>query len=121
MKQKTRKANTIDFIEFPSKSAKSVAKAKAFYGSLFGWSFTDWGDDFVDTSSSGVSAGFNADRSHRPAAPLAVIYVDELEQTHAKVVAAKGRITKPIFSFPGGRRFHFTDPNGNELAVWSDR
>ena len=117
----TKKINTIDFIEFPAPSVQAVALAKRFYGEVFGWSFQDWGDDYIDTTSSGLGSGFNADRQHRPRQPLAVIYSQDLELTQAKIQAAGGTITKAIFSFPGGRRFHFTDLASNELAVWSDR
>ncbi|MFT3691545.1 MAG: hypothetical protein QM831_00280 [Kofleriaceae bacterium] len=117
----TKQPNQIDFIEFPATSPDTVASAKAFYGQAFGWSFKDWGDDYIDTQSSGVSSGFNADASHRPTKPLAVIYVHDLVAIRANVLAAGGTITKETFAFPGGKRFHFTDPCGNELAAWSDR
>lgn len=113
--------NHIDYIELPADSAAGIAKVKAFYGATFGWSYKDWGDDYVDTASSGVSSGFNADASHRPAKPLVVIYTDDLEAARGRVVGAGGTITRDIFAFPGGRRFHFTDPCGNELAAWSER
>lgn len=116
-----KRANQVDFIEFPAKSVAGVAKAKTFYAETFGWSFQDWGDDYADTSSSGVSSGFNADPEHRPAKPLVVIYAPDLDEARAKVVSAGGKITKDIFAFPGGKRFHFVDPCGNELAAWSDR
>jgi uncharacterized protein len=117
----TKHANHIDFIEFPAMSAESISSAKVFYSETFGWQFKDWGTDYADTASSGVGSGFNADLSNRPNQPLAVIYTPELEPTLSKVNAAGGIITKDIFSFPGGRRFHFIDPAGNELAVWSDK
>lgn len=116
-----KKPNQIDFIELPARSPRAVQKAKAFYEAVFGWSFKDWGDHYVDTSSSGVGSGFNADPEHRPAAPLVVVYSRELEAAREQVRASGGKLTKDIFSFPGGRRFHFKDPCGNELAVWSDR
>ncbi len=90
-------------------------------GDLFGWAFKDWGDDYADTTSSGAGSGFNADPEHRRTKPLVVIYAPDLDAAHDKVVAAGGKVTKEVFSFPGGKRFHFTDPCGNELAVWSDR
>jgi predicted enzyme related to lactoylglutathione lyase len=113
--------NHIDFIEFPAKTAAAISKAKAFYSKTFNWSFQDWGDDYADTYSSGVGSGLNADPEHRPSKPLVVIYTPDLQATAIKVVASGGHITKEIFSFPGGRRFHFTDPCGNELAAWSDQ
>jgi predicted enzyme related to lactoylglutathione lyase len=120
MKTDTARNNCIDYIEFPAKSDNELATAKQFYGSAFGWIYKDWGDDYADTRSSGVGTGINADRSHQPRQPLVVLYAESLEESHAKVVAANGKITKDIFAFPGGRRFHFVDPAGNELAVWSE-
>jgi predicted enzyme related to lactoylglutathione lyase len=112
--------NQIDFIEFPAGNPSAVAKAKAFYSATFGWSFQDLGDDYADTASSGLGCGFNADAEHRPEKPLVVIYASDLPAALAKVIASGAKITKDIFSFPGGRRFQFQDPCGNELAVWSD-
>ena len=120
MKKKTR-YTCIDFIEFPIKSIDNLAKTKSFYSSVFGWSYTDWGDDYSDTKDSGVGSGLNADPSHRSKHPLAVIYVNSIEKSKEAVVSAGGQITRDIFSFPGGRRFHFIDPAGSELAVWSDK
>ena len=91
---------------------------------MFGWSFTDFGPDYTAFSGAGIDGGF----FHSPLAAdtgngsvLVVFYSEALEQTRDKIEAAGGRVVKPIFSFPGGRRFHFADPNGNEYAVWSDR
>jgi len=116
----TKMPLTIDFLEFPACSTADILSAKRFYSAVFGWSFTDWGDDYINTSGSGIGSGFNADPAHRPAQPLAVIYVSDLAHARADVIAAGGTVTRDIFSFPGGRRFHFRDPLGNELAVWSD-
>lgn len=116
-----KSANQIDFVEFPAASTTAVAEAKSFYGEVFGWSFQEWGDDYIDTKDSGLGSGFNADRAHRPTHPLVVVYSDDLAAALARVVAAGGKVTKDTFAFPGGRRFHFRDPAGNELAVWSDR
>lgn len=112
--------NQIDFVELPAKTAAALERSKAFYTSVFGWSYKDWGDDYSDTKDSGVGSGINADPEHRPTQPLVVIYVTDLTAARAKVVAANGKITRDIFAFPGGRRFHFEDPAGSELAVWSD-
>jgi predicted enzyme related to lactoylglutathione lyase len=114
------RANCFDFIECPAKSIDALNRSKDFYRSVFGWSYKDWGDDYADTQSSGLSSGINADPSHRSSYPLVVIYTADLEDVREKVVESKGIITREIFSFPGGRRFHFADPAGNELAVWSD-
>src|SRR5437763_1960273 len=117
---KNRQANCIDFIEFPAENIESLNQAKNFYKNVFGWSYKDWGEDYSDTQSSGLSSGINADPSHRPSRPLAVIYADDIDGARAKITKFCGVVTREIFSFPGGRRFHFIDPAGNELAVWSD-
>ncbi|MDX2092672.1 MAG: hypothetical protein SFX73_32705 [Kofleriaceae bacterium] len=111
--------NHIDYVEFPAESPAAIAKVKAFYGAAFSWTYKDWGDSYVDTESSGISSGFAA-HSDRSPAPLVVIYSDDLVAARERIVKAGGTITKDIFAFPGGKRFHFTDPSGNELAVWSE-
>jgi predicted enzyme related to lactoylglutathione lyase len=116
-----KETNKIDFIEFPAQDIEEIASTKRFYSGVFGWSFKDWGDDYIDTTSSGLSSGFNADPQHRPTKPLVVVYSHDLEITRSKILAAGGKVTKEIFSFPGGRRFHFTGLAFNELAVWSDQ
>ncbi len=113
--------NHIDLVEFPASSADEVQKVTAFFVAVFDWQFKKWGDDYSDTHDSGVTAGVNGNESKEQTAPLAVIYSTDLEGTRDKIVAAGGKITYPINSFPGGRRFAFTDPVGNELAVWSDK
>lgn len=112
--------NHIDYIEFPAPDAAAHGASKAFYEQVFGWKYQDWGSDYSDTQGSGLGSGISSQPGTRPL-PLAVIYTDRLEGTMAKVEASGGEITQPIFSFPGGRRFHFRDPAGNELAVWSDQ
>jgi predicted enzyme related to lactoylglutathione lyase len=106
----------IVYLELPS---NDVAACKQFYHSLFGWSFQDFGPDYAAFSGSGLDGGLNgaSPAEGRTKFPLAVIDTGDLEAMEKSVVAAGGRITLPIFSFPGGRRFHFTDPSGNELAV----
>lgn len=113
--------NTITFIEFPASERNGLARVKSFYQSVFGWVYKDWGDDYADTGGSGLASGINADAAHRPEHALAVIYVGDLEAVREKVRSTEGTITREIFSFPGGRRFHFKDPAGNELGVWSDK
>jgi uncharacterized protein len=108
----------IDYIEF---SVKSVPDAKRFYGSAFGWSFEDYGPDYASFSDGRLNGGFQTATEVRPGGPLVVIYASDLETMERRVTQAGGTIVRPIFSFPGGRRFHFTDPSGNELAVWSDQ
>ena len=113
--------NKFDFIEFPAKDASQLRNVQRFFSNVFGWSYQDWGDDYSDTTSSGLGSGINADPEQRPSYPLAIIYTADLESVREKVAAAGGIITKDILSFPGGRRFHFKDPTDNELAVWSDQ
>ena len=109
--------NQIDLIEFPVKSGEQLKQTKAFFSNVFGWKYTDWGGDYSDTSDSGASSGVNADGG--ATMPLTVIYSDDLEKTKEAVVKNGGKVIVDTYSFPGGRRFHFTEPNGNELAVWS--
>jgi predicted enzyme related to lactoylglutathione lyase len=116
-----KQSNHIDYIEFPAKDVDHLEASKRFFTAVFGWSYKDWGDDYADTAASGLGSGINADPEHRPGQPLAVIYTADLEAVRKKVLTADGTITRDIFSFPGGRRFHFREPAGNELAVWSDR
>ena len=109
----------IDYVELPSVTAHEVTRG--FYAKAFGWTFTDYGPDYSATTSGDVDVGLNGQRSEALAAPLPVIRVDDLEAALQSVTKAGGMIAKSIFSFPGGRRFHFIDPSGSELAVWSDR
>lgn len=109
--------NQIDLIEFPAKSSEGLKETKQFFTDVFGWKYTDWGDDYSDTTDSGASSGVNADGG--ASMPLTVIYSEDLDATKAKIVQSGGKIIVDTYSFPGGKRFHFTEPNGNELAVWS--
>src|SRR5882724_7821604 len=102
----------INFVELP---AKDITAAKAFYSQVFGWQLTDFGPTYSCTVTGDVDLGLQGDTTEATSAPLAVIAVDDLENALASVEKAGGKIVKPIFSFPGGRRFHFRDPNGNEL------
>ena len=106
----------LDYIEMPATGA-TLDRAKAFYANAFGWAFTDYGPTYA-AFNEGLEGGFQADAAEASAAPLPVLYSDDIEATLAAVQAANGVILKPIFAFPGGRRFHFRDPAGNELAVW---
>lgn len=108
----------MNYVEFP---AKDLAGTKAFFESVFGWSFTDYGPDYTAFENQGLDGGFfQADlaSSTEKGAALIVFYSAQLEATLAKVEKAGGSILRPIYSFPGGRRFHFTEPSGNEFAVW---
>ncbi len=116
-----KKNNKIDFVEFPVQNVKDLLKTKSFYTNIFKWNYQDWGNYYSDTTESGVGTGLNADSSHNSNAPLSVIYVGNISETKDKIINSGGKITKDIFTFPGGRRFHFVDPAGNELAVWSDK
>jgi len=106
-----------DYVEF---TVHDIAASKAFYGAVFGWSFTDYGSAYASFDDGRVGGGF-ALGAPRPGGPLMVFYVADLDATLARVKAAGGTVVKPIFAFPGGRRFHFTDPDGTEVAAWSDR
>lgn len=118
--KRQRTSGHIDFIEFPAPDVAALRQSKAFLHSAFGWTFEDWGNDYADISGSGLGSGLNADTEHRPALPLVIIYSDDLDAARARVVEAGGEIVRDTFSFPGGRRFHFREPSGNVLAVWSD-
>ena len=116
-----QKENQISYVEFPAPSTAALRASRKFYGEVFGWSFQEWGDDYSDTKDSGINSGIASDPLHRPAMPLVVLYSATLEATREKVIKAGGSVSKDIFSFPGGRRFHYIDPAGNQLAVWSDK
>lgn len=108
----------MNYVEFP---AKDLAGTKAFFESVFGWSFTDYGPEYTAFENQGLDGGFfqsDLASSTEKGAALIVFYSDQLEATLAKVEKAGGSILRPIYSFPGGRRFHFTEPSGNEFAVW---
>jgi predicted enzyme related to lactoylglutathione lyase len=106
----------IDYIELPSATAHELTRA--FYSKAFGWRFTDYGSDYSAMTTGDVDVGLNGQPEEALAAPLPVIRVDDLEAALDAVTKAGGVIAKPIFSFPGGRRFQFIDPSGSELAVW---
>ena len=106
----------IDYVELPSATVHELTRA--FYSKAFGWQFTNFGPDYAATVTGDVDLGLQGDPSDGISAPLPVIRVDYLEAAFDAVTKAGGVIAKPIFAFPGGRRFHFIDPGGNELAVW---
>ncbi|MDQ2861379.1 MAG: VOC family protein [Pseudomonadota bacterium] len=109
-----REDGKIDYVEFPGTDLHAT---KAFYAAAFGWAFTDYGPDYAAFEGEGADGGFAAEDA--PAKPLVILYAHDLEAMETKVRGAGGTVVKPIFAFPGGRRFHFRDPSGNELAVWS--
>jgi hypothetical protein len=111
----------IDYIELPAGDLDTV---QSFFEQAFGWSFTDYGPDYRAFTDGKIDGGFYKSGLRsvtENGAALVVLYAEELEKTRETVIIAGGTVAKEIFSFPGGRRFHFADPNGNELAVWSDR
>ena len=110
----------INYIEFPS---RDIEKTKKFFNSVFGWTFIDYGPDYISFNNAGIDGGFfksDLKSSTKDGSVLVVLYSEDLEKTELKIKEAEGEIVQPIFSFPGGRRFHFADTNGNEYAVWSD-
>ena len=109
----------LDYLEF---ATGDITAAKNFYAAAFGWAFTDYGPDYTSFTDGRLAGGFFT----RPDAPtkmnpIVVIFAADLEDAAARVARAGGKIVKPSFEFPGGRRFHFTDPTGLELSVWSNR
>jgi uncharacterized protein len=113
------KHEKINYVEFP---AKNLRATKSFFETAFGWSFVDYGPDYVAFSDQGLDGGFfksDLAASTAKGSALIVFYSERLEETQSKVERAGGRILKPIYAFPGGRRFHFAEPSGNEFAVWS--
>ena len=116
MSQQPRE-NCVDYVEFP---AIDIDKTKEFYKQVFGWTFEDYGPDYTSFADGRLNGGFTKDLPAPAAGLLVVIFASDLAGTLAKVQSAGGTIVKDIFTFPGGKRFHFTDPNQNVLAVWSD-
>ncbi|MEO8141406.1 MAG: VOC family protein [Sphingomicrobium sp.] len=106
----------IDYIELPSVTAHELTRA--FYAKAFGWTFADYGPDYAATEDGTVDVGLNGQPDDALSAPLPVVRVDDLSAAFEAVVAAGGLIARPIFAFPGGKRFHFIDPSGSELGVW---
>jgi len=113
--------NMIDYLEIP---AKDIVKAQAFFAGLFGWHFEDYGPDYCSFNDGRLAGGFRkADvaSSADDGSPLIVFYREDLAAASTRVAELGGTIKRDIFSFPGGKRFHFLDPNGNEYAIWSDQ
>lgn len=107
----------VDYVEFGSTDLEAT---KRFYSQVFGWEFTDYGPEYTAFNDGRLDGGFAATEQVVGCGPLVVIYATNLEAMAASVREAGGQIVKEIFEFPGGHRFHFTDPSGNELAVWSE-
>lgn len=115
------KHEKINYVEFP---ATNLEATKLFFTNVFDWTFEDFGPEYTAFYNEGLDGGFyraELTSSSKHGAALIIFYSENLEQTQAKIVAAEGIVIKPIFSFPGGRRFHFLEPSGNEFAVWSDK
>lgn len=113
--------NKLSYVEFP---ARDLEATKQFFNQAFGWQFIDYGADYAYFADQGLDGGFfrsDAASSAANGSALVILFSTALEETQRKVEAAGGIISTPIFTFPGGRRFHFTEPSGNELAVWTDR
>ena len=112
------KDNHINYVEL---KAHDLEKIKSFYAAAFGWTFTDYGPDYVAFTNSGLEGGFEKTEDAIVQGALVILYHTHLDQIQDKIIVSGGTIIRPVFSFPGGRRFHFIDPSGNELAVWSDQ
>jgi len=113
--------NNISYLEIP---VTDIEASKTFFNQVFGWNFIDYGPDYCSFTKQGMDGGFyksNLTVATATGSPLIVLYSDNLEDTQTNILANGGIIIKDIFSFPGGQRFHFTDPCGNEYAVWSDK
>jgi predicted enzyme related to lactoylglutathione lyase len=108
----------VDYIEF---STTDMAATKHFYSEVFGWEFKDYGAEYASFADGRMRGGFSVAPEVVPGGPLVVLYAVNLEEIEARVTESGGSIVRQTFSFPGGRRFHFADPSGNELAVWSDQ
>jgi predicted enzyme related to lactoylglutathione lyase len=116
--QMTEKDKRIDYIELP---ALDLIEAKRFYGDVFGWTFVDYGPEYSSFNDGRLDGGFRKEPKVQAGGPLIIMYSVNLALLKEKIKSTGGAIAKDIYEFPGGRRFHFTDPSGNELAVWSDK
>lgn len=111
------KSNHINYVEFKASNLEAI---KEFYTNAFGWSFTDYGPNYVAFAESGLEGGFERSGDEIANGALVILYHENLEVIKNRIIESGGTISKAIFPFPGGHRFHFVDPAGNELAVWSD-
>lgn len=109
----------INYIELP---VTDMAASKAFYTKAFGWAYTDYGPTYASFDNAGIDGGLDAASDRKPSkdGALVVLFEKDIEACQTRVEKAGGTVTVPIFEFPGGKRFHFSDPDGNDLAVWSD-
>ena len=106
----------IDYVEFPSTDGE---RTRAFFAAAFGWTFTGYGPTYDGIDNAGIDGGIDSSAG-RTAATLAIVRTSDLEAAEGAVVAAGGTITRPAYDFPGGRRFHFREPGGAEMAVWME-
>ena len=111
-----RRTGAIDYVELPG---GNLAATKAFYAAAFGWTFQDYGPSYAAMENAGLDGGFDADPVDATKLPLVILYAEDLDAAQAAVIAAGGTVLRRLL-FPGGERFHFHDPAGNELAVWTD-
>jgi len=117
MEDRMNRNKTIDYVEF---HADDLPATRQFYSQVFGWEFEDYGPEYTSFKDGRMAGGFSLGPVSPGSGPLIVIYVDDLQATQMQIRNAGGKITKDIFSFPGGSRFHFADPAGNELAAWTE-
>jgi predicted enzyme related to lactoylglutathione lyase len=108
----------IDYVEL---AVSDIARSRAFYGKAFGWTFKDYGPAYCEFSDGRLTGGFMKGTPAGRGGPLVILFADDLAAIQRRLEEAGARIVKPAFAFPGGRRFHFLDPDGYELAVWSDK
>jgi uncharacterized protein len=111
-------AYQIDYLEFPSSDGR---RSRRFFEEAFGWSFVDYGPSYHAIEAAGIAAGIQAEPEELSAAPLVIVRTEDLDAAQRAVELAGGVVTRPQFDFPGGRRFHFREPGGNELAVWIEK
>lgn len=107
----------IDYVEFAS---DEIAATTGFFAKAFGWTYADYGPTYQAFTNAGIDGGIDGEKSSETRPPLVILRADDIEAAQASVEQAGGVIVEPIFSFPGGRRFHFREPGGNEMAVWSE-
>jgi uncharacterized protein len=114
--QHPRRDRAINYVEF---NVADIDRAKVFYGGAFGWTFTDYGPDYCEFTDGHMTGGFSKGEVTPLGGPLVVLYGENLDELMTRVKSSGGKVTKSIFDFPGGQRFHFTDPDGYELAIWT--
>jgi hypothetical protein len=118
MARKSSNDRCIDYVEM---GVADIERSKSFYGKAFGWTFKDYGPDYCEFADGRLTGGFTTHWQPRPGGALIILYADDLEGQVSAVEKAGGHISQAIYSFPGGRRFHFVDPDGYEFAVWSKK